>query len=573
MPRKPGSRQKALSKKDAGKPCLQRRAAKTGTVRVLQTRVLQTRVLQTRVLRTRSSIVFRLLLIEVFLCSGLAWPLEKESGLTAAEINSEQALPDILDLETAQRRALADNPSLQVAAEQVAMARELVKQARSLYFPQIDASYSASYTWLPDTALSVAPESEDTGRNIRRTRRSEELIPDIQAPTWLPFAGLITDTLDAARRVQDDLERILGAAEDPALYAFKQSPENYSLGVTAGFILFDGFSRKFSNAMAKFGHKETEAAHSEAKRLLLAAVAQSFYGTQLARESTEVAKADEGFNKRLLEEAKARRRMGKGSTSDVLNFEIRQRAARTVLLMAEGEYQAARIALATLMGLPDAVLPERVRVSELRAETVDDMRRPVADDMVQYALECRPGVAQSEYSVKRAKAAVKQRYSDFYPRIAAFGSQDARRFEDTKFDEDDFATTVGVNVSYDIFSGGRRRSKVLEAKHARRQAEHRLNDEELKVVAEVRNALVRLKIAQEQIVLQRTMTDYVGKNRDLVEKAYDAGKAPLALLNQAQRDLVQAQVHLAVAQVSLRQAWYALRTATGETLGAFEETE
>lgn len=55
----------------------------------------------------------------------------------------------LLDLVGAQRRALAQNPSLTAGAERVEQARQMVVKARSLYFPQIDVSYRYTFTWLP----------------------------------------------------------------------------------------------------------------------------------------------------------------------------------------------------------------------------------------------------------------------------------------------------------------------------------------------------------------------------------------------------------------------------------------
>lgn len=502
-----------------------------------------------------------------------------EAALAPAESShaaSEDAcaLPDLMDLETAQRVAIEGNPSLLAVAEQVAQAGELVKQARSLYFPQVDADYTAAHTWLADTTTQQA--DTDDGRLTRQTRRSSD-VPDFSTPFsdlltrlgLFPDISLLSETAEAALRVQDDIKQLIEGVEGQAPYALGETVDSYTLDLTAGFLVFDGFSRKCTYAIARFGRRETEAARLEAQRLLLGAVARTFYGVQLARKSMETAEADQAFNKRLLNDAKERRKVGKGPTSDVLNFEVRLRMAQAALLVSKGEYEAARIALAVLMGLPEGFLPARVRLSELTTETAEDMVRPEADPLIRYALEHRPSILQSGYSVERAKATVKQRSAEYYPKVSAFARHEARRYDDSRFDEDDFSTSVGVNVSYNLFAGGRRRARVAEAQHAHRQAEHRLDEEELKVVSDVRNAILKLKITQEQLVLQRTAAEYVEKNRDFAAKAYDAGKGPLALLNQAQRDLTQAQVQLALAQVSLKQSWYDLRTATGQTLDAF----
>jgi len=470
------------------------------------------------------------------------------------------ALPDVLDLETAQQWAVANSPSLQAVAEQVAQARQLVKQARSLYFPQLDASYSASYTWLAEGIADPADEA------LAQVEEFSEYVARQLSP--------LRSSLPAAQRYRgrhaaQDVEEAVRDLRD----VFDGGLEQYALGVTAGFLLFDGFARECRHAMAKFGEKEAEAGQREAKRLLSAGVARGFHGVQLARENMATAQADVTFNERLLEEAKARRRLGKVATSDVLNFEVAVRAARTGLLLAGGEHEGARLALAALMGLPDAMLPERVRISELPPETAEELAAPCGEALVQYALEHRPGLAQRSLAVQRAKAGVRERRADYYPQVALLGQYSATRLDDQRFGHDDFSTTVGVNVSYNLFSGGRRQSRLFEAKHAYRQSQHELSDEEVRVISEVRQALLKLRTSQDQLVLQRDTTSFVAKNRDLVEKGYQAGKEMLVRLNQAQRDLVAAQTRLALARVSLMQAWEDLRAATGEALATFGSDE
>src|SRR5690606_18615930 len=104
------------------------------------------------------------------------------------------------------------------------------------------------------------------------------------------------------------------------------------------------------------------------------------------------------------------------------------------------------------------------------------------------------------------------------------------------------------------------------AKYAAEEAEHRTDSVSIDVVSDVRTAIQNLATAQQQLILQRATAEFVSRNRDLVEKEYDAGQGSLVRLNEAQRDLIEAQSRLALARVALRQAWHDLRTATAETL-------
>ena len=114
----------------------------------------------------------------------------------------------ILDLKTAQKIAIKDNPSLAAAEERVRQARQQVIQAYSSYWPRIDA----------------------TGGG-RRTIMSEN------------------DYL------------LLGVADDRS--------DTYTAGISASWVLFNGFEREYSSLRARYGEDGSKQAHLNVLRLLL----------------------------------------------------------------------------------------------------------------------------------------------------------------------------------------------------------------------------------------------------------------------------------------------------------------
>ncbi|MCH7910780.1 MAG: TolC family protein, partial [Candidatus Hydrogenedentes bacterium] len=81
-----------------------------------------------------------------------------------------------------------------------------------------------------------------------------------------------------------------------------------------------------------------------------------------------------------------------------------------------------------------------------------------------------------------------------------------------------------------------------------------------------RRSLETLTAAQQELLIQRETTQFVERNRELVEREYRSGQGSLVRLNEAQRDLIAQRGRLALARVVLRQSWFDLKTATGETL-------
>jgi outer membrane protein TolC len=458
----------------------------------------------------------------VLIILALAW-CAPASAEPPAEPASQLDDLEELDLETAARMALADNPSLKAAMERARQASEAVWQARSAYWPRLDLEGSAARVTLSDNVYN-------------RQLTQAVLFESIGGPP--------------------------ASVEDPEEY--------YRAGLTASWALFDGFARRFNLAAAKFGEQSSQAAREDAQRLLLSAVISSFLNAQLALENVAIAKADEAFNQRLLSESKLRYDVGTGALSDVLNFEVQANSANSERIAADRLYRTTRIGLAALLGIEQARLPEETRLSELAPATEAELASPDAETLLEAAYDRRPDLRFSNYSVQQADALAKSARSGYWPTLIVSGSYDGERVEDAGFRSGDFGHTIALSLQYNLFSGGLTYAKHQESKARLRELERTREEARINITSEVQSVLARVGSAQQQLLLQRRNAKLVKRNRDLVEKEYKAGVGSLVRLNEAQRDLIRAQVSLASARAALRGAWYDLETATAQILETFK---
>jgi outer membrane protein TolC len=424
---------------------------------------------------------------------------------------------ELLDLKTAQRYAIAQNPTIEAAHERIKQARQQILQARSRYWFRVDADVTARHKRFSDS-------SRETG-NVSGSGSSLGQTGGIPA--------------------QEDF---------------------YDVALVATYTLFDGFDRKFSNLAARYREKSSREALLDLQRLLLAAVAESYYQAQLQKANVAIAEADKSFNQRQATEAKARRRVGTGSLSDVLNFEVQVNTAQTNLLLAQREYEIALYGLAALLGIPGAAMPSGLELEELRDSTDEELMAPYAETLIQYAEKHRPDVLQAGFLIQEADSRVGSAKSEFYPQIDLFASLDGARTDNPRLEQDNFGHSVGFMLTYNIFAGGLNRAQLSEARSRKKEIQNLYRDTLINVRGEVRESVTQVLLAQEQLVLQRASTDLSQQNRDLVEKEYNAGQASLVRLNEAQRDLTTAQSRLVLSLVALRRAWKNLEAATGEIL-------
>lgn len=469
--------------------------------------------------------------IYVLLLTSLGWAaddVQKYSIDNLAEL-------EILDLDTAAKIALAENPSLKAAQARVTQAAQLVKQAWAPYWPQLELS--GGYSQVKPSQSAINQEYEGSNQLIENLNSGLSSIPGVNIPP--------IDVPDA------------------------ETTDYYQIGIKASWLIFDGFAREFTLAAARHGEKATTAAREDAQRLLLSSVTTAYLQAQLAHENVLIARADEAFNQRLLTEAQLRYNVGTGALSDVLNFQVRVNAAKTKLIQEERGYKAGRIGLAALLGVPGGQLPTRVHLADMGETPPEELMEPQQKPLVDLALQRRPDLQQTDWQVRQAEAGVKKARSGYYPTIALEASHTGERADDADFENDDFGDTISVGLSWNIFAGGLTRAQCGEASAKLYEAEKMRSDARIKVTAQINQIITQINANQQQLLLQENNTKLVQRQRDLVEKEYKAGVGSLVRLNEAQKDLTVAQAQLAQSRAALRLSWYELRTATGEISETF----
>lgn len=526
------------------------------------------------------------------------------AGTSNAETEPMPGVVQVLDLKTAQKIALSENPSLRSAAARIQRAEARLDEVESTYWPTIGLGASARHNRRSDNLIQeiedaripfadgyedrVAQAMQDnfnqlsqaTDTATRRVRvdrlRQLEGYPaliELQKAAYAEtdrqrkiYLNTLESQLSDFTPVQSVVEA-LGIDEELRL---EDSVESYRAGAYGTWLLFDGFARRHGQLAARFGRDGSEEARRDAQRILLGAVARAYYQAQLVREEVVIAEADLDFNARLLDEASKRRDVGQVSLSTVLNFEVRRNLAEISMVNAKRKYDANRVALAALMGYPEAYLPDDVELAPLEDERPEQLNPPDPSLAIGYALANRTDVASARYALEQARSAARLARSAYMPTLNLTGDYSANRIDDASFEEDDFGGSVGLVLTYELFGGGERRARVREAMAAEAEAEAVLDQTELTTASEVRSAIVTLSYAGELLQLQRDNLALIQQTRDLVELEYKARQESLVRLNEAQRDLVLARSRYATALASLHVAWNDLLQSTAQSLESID---
>jgi len=452
--------------------------------------------------------------------------------------------PGLLELAEARRIALRGNPDIHAAQARLEDALARITEARSFYFPDVSFTHTSNRTFQTPNRVTRFPSQ------IGATS-----VPMLPAnPTLWDWFSVVGAPLLGAYSPFNTLRMETGN---------QNSFSEHASSLSVQWTIFDSFVREARLLSAKHGSRASAMALADAERLLIEAVDTAYYQVQLGHERLRIARSDEQFSREQLAVARKKLEAGKITEADVLNFEVRVRAAQADVVAARGAIDTGRVLLAELMGLPDAHLPEEVRLAELRTESESELTAPDVDAWITQAMALRPDLAEADYVLKARAENILLAKGQFGPELVLQGAWGFERLDNINYADEDQASSVGVELRWPLFTGGFRTSQLRRARAQWWEARERLRKKRLQVASEVRRAVVEVVNAQEQVRLRRMNLASAIENRRIVQKEYAAGKASLVRLNEAQRDLIGTEAELARARIRLRLAWSKLHSAAG----------
>jgi outer membrane protein TolC len=469
---------------------------------------------------------------------------DNERAVAGSAAESGSSLADgVLTLEAARQAALSGNPSVHEARARLQAARARVSEARARLFPKLTFAHKSTRTFQTPPSRPQLTSALQAFQQSPTTLNADVLrdIPAVFLPIFQPLFNT------------------------GSLQSNSNAFGNHSTGLTATWTVFDGFIREAQILASEHLKHAAGYALGNVRRLVVHAVDTAYYQVQLAVEQVRIATADEAFSREQLEETQKLRDAGRASQADVDNFRIRLLAAQANTTAAEGLFDTGRVVLAELMGLPDAALPGDLSLSPLTAETAEETTVPNAASWIEKAMRDRPDLRQLEQIVESEGQRVRAAKGLYSPAVGVSGTWGFDRDSTLHYSSSDQTSLAGVEVRWDLYTGGSRTARVRAAEATRAEAAAALARGRLAVQSEVRQAVIALHDAQEQIGLQREALTTARENRRLIQAAYVGGTQSLTRLNEAQRDYIQADVNLALARIRLRQAWSDLHAAAGGT--------
>jgi len=333
------------------------------------------------------------------------------------------------------------------------------------------------------------------------------------------------------------------------------SPHGSIIGPVRAIDIRGRISAPIFDAAARSDYRNAQAAVTRAGADADAAVqsvqlatASAYVRAERAEAQLRARAADSLLAKQLLDIANGELQAGTGVVLDVTRAQTQVARVRAQLGAARSERNRAQLELLRTIGLP---LTTSLILTDSLDSPVAVTPQPSADDAVAEALRSRADVRAGADAVAASARAVSAMHAERYPDVSAFvdGGWTSAAYPYLQATHN-----YGIQLSYPIFDGSRRESRIAERSAALHAAEGRQRALETSVAAEVRSALFELTSASDQVSAAR---DAVTLAETAVAQARDRFATGVA----GSGDVVSAQLELSAARIQFVDALTALQSA------------
>ncbi|HTV58792.1 MAG TPA: TolC family protein [Verrucomicrobiae bacterium] len=311
-----------------------------------------------------------------------------------------------------------------------------------------------------------------------------------------------------------------------------------------------------SNEIAREDLKATRANEQETVNEIALKVHQIYYQLLVAQLHQRAVEAKIKASQEL--ESERVQQVKYGSTLDEQLIESQAQTLESKQDMLTTELQLSDLT----MQLDDAIgLPVTTQL-ELDASVPEVLQTCAREDCVKTALASHPEIIAARAEVDKASAAVRLSKADYIPDVTAFARYNYQ--SDVPFLARNFGT-FGVQLSYDLFDGGRRRAGVGESEAELAQARENLTRISDDVQLQVETAWNKLDRTREMVNVSQQILTLRTESARVTTQELQKGEALPSQVDAAVAQEFDAKTLLLQSQLGYIQAHDELLQAMGAT--------
>lgn len=277
-----------------------------------------------------------------------------------------------------------------------------------------------------------------------------------------------------------------------------------------------------------------------------AQVARAYLAAVRADADLETAKANVALSEALQKQAENQKSAGTGTGIEITRARVQLANDRQRLLVTENARHSADLQLLRVMGMRmdmDLVLTDKLKYTPVDAVTLEAAK--------EQALKQRPDYEAQQERESNARMSADATKLERLPSVSAFGDYGPNG---TGLTNALPTRTVGVQIRFPIFDGGRRDARRAESASQYRAERVKTNDLKEQIELDVRLALDSLRSAEDQVKVAKEGLELAENELTQARRRFDAGVA-------IQLEVTDAQTRLERARDNQTAALYAYNLA------------
>ncbi len=385
-------------------------------------------------------------------------------------------------------------------------------------------------------AQQVAPEIVQAENSVATAQSAER----VAFGSYLPSLSLTTNAgLASADRLNPETNTIVSGSSD-----------SYRAGINAGVDVFTGGRRGAENRRANALTEAAEATLIERRFAVVLNATRAYFDVAKARELVAVSQARVQRAQEGQVAAERRLQVGSATRSDVLRAQLETTNARNALATANAQYRTAAFALGRLVGADGPVYAQPYTEQAPRALPHTD------EELVRLAIEQAPFVSAADANVESARANASVARAQYLPSLRLSGGYNWFNSDPT-FSDGQLSWSMGLGISYPLFNGFTREDQVARAVATERNASATYADARRRARAELERVLSALRLAEEQVALNKQAVEVAREDLRVQEARYQQGMTSIL-------DRITSQVNLMDAERNEVAARYDYEIARAE---------
>ncbi len=292
------------------------------------------------------------------------------------------------------------------------------------------------------------------------------------------------------------------------------------------------------------------------KRDIMATVGLLYMEALRAEAAVKASEANIELNRQLLKLAQDRKAAGLATGLDVTRAQVQLENEKQRLLVAQNQSDRTKLNLIRSIGIDfeiNLILTDKLRLVELETQT--------PTEALQVARENR---VELEAQARRQKLASLTLSSVTHERIPSLSASGDYGFIGLGIENTLPTRTLGVTLSVPLYDGGQREGRISESRSQVRQEQIRMKDVSDQVTLEVRDALLTIASAKQQVLVSQDGLRLALRELELARERFAVGVANNVEVTNAQTSVARARDNVIEALFNFNAARINLARAQGQ---------